>query len=179
MKISRTLRPDNREKEPVKILVKTRYRIYIILNNNFIITGTHAGMLLISPKGYELYDPNGNFHYEGIAEGTMRVFPVDITDHKTQKDIFKKYLDFQHVEGEDVYIYTFHVSKNEFDEVQKRIYDQVRCGGSFSCTKCVSNAVAGIGVFKSIDQDVFLPSSLKRQLDKISTPIRIARNTNE
>ena len=79
-------------KAPIKIEVRSQYKIYIMVNNNDYVAGTHAGMLLISPKSFEIYDPNGSFSYPGIAPGSSRLFPVyEATERPL---VYKSYLDF-------------------------------------------------------------------------------------
>lgn len=90
-------------KAPVKIAIKTNYRITIMVNDNTVILGTHAGMLLIGPNTFEIYDPNGSFHYPGISGGSLGLVPVD--DLGKQHDVFKKYLEYQLINGESLFVF--------------------------------------------------------------------------
>lgn len=164
----------NNKKDPVKIKVKTSYRITIMVNNNDVMVGTHAGMLLISPKGFEIFDPNGSFYYPEIAEGRLRLFPV--YEPQKRADVYRSYLEYQLADGGEVYIYTFYLSKDEFLKIEDRILNEEGCSGILSCSRCTSNAITGIGVFKNLPPDIFLPFKLKKELDKIANPIKILRN---
>lgn len=171
---NKTLTLSSKEnKEPVKIEVKTSYRITIMVNDNTIVLGTHAGMLLIAPNTFEIYDPNGSFHYPGISGGSLGLFPVD--DPSKQHDVFKKYLEYQLDDGNDVYIYSFYVSKAEFNEIEENIMSQKGCGAVLSCSQCTSSAIAGVGIFKNLPSGIFLPSNLKKEMDKIGKPLKILR----
>jgi hypothetical protein len=164
---------NDKKKEPVKLEIKTNYRITIIINDNTTIFGTHAGMLLIAPNTFEIYDPNGSFHYPGISGGSLGLFPVD--DTSKRHDVFQKYLEYQLDDGDDVYVYSFFVSKAEFNEIQENIINQKGCGSVLSCSQCTSSAISGIGVFKNLPSGIFLPSNLKKELDKIGKPLKILR----
>lgn len=171
---SKKLTPKNNEnKESVKVEIKTGYRITIIINNNTAVFGSHAGMLLIGPNVFEIYDPNGSFSYPGISGGSLGLFPVD--DASKRHDVFKKYLDYQLNDGEDVYIYSFNVSKKEFYEIEENIITQKNCGSVLSCSQCTSSAIAGVGIFKDVPSGIFLPSNLKKEMDKIGNPLKILR----
>ncbi|BCX73342.1 hypothetical protein KTJ16_20460 [Acinetobacter bereziniae] len=158
-------------KAPVKIAIKTNYRITIMVNDNTVILGTHAGMLLIGPNTFEIYDPNGSFHYPGISGGSLGLVPVD--DLGKQHDVFKKYLEYQLINGERVYLYSFYVSRKEFYQIEENILNQVGCGPVLNCTQCTSGAISGVGIFKNIPSGIFLPSNLKKEMDKISKPLKI------
>lgn len=162
-------------KEAVRLEVKTSYRITIIVNDNAPVLGTHAGMLLISPSTFEIYDPNGSFHYPDISGGSLGLFPVD--DTSKRHDVFKKYLEYQLNDGSDVYIYSFYVSKKEFHEIEENIINQKGCGSIMSCSQCTSSAISGVGVFKSVPTNIsmFLPSNLRKEMEKIGKPLKIIR----
>lgn len=164
----------NGNKTPVKVPVKTPYIITVMVNNNDMIAGTHAGMLLIGPDIFEIFDPNGSFEYPGIASGSMRLFPVYEANQRA--DVYKKYLEYQLADGGKVYVYKFHVSKQDFKQIQDRIEYGEGCSGVLNCSKCVSNAVTGISAFKSLPPDIFLPSNLKKELDKLKAPLKILKN---
>lgn len=163
-----------RNKVPIKVEIKTAYRIAVMVNNNDIVLGTHAGMLLIGPNIFEIFDPNGSFSYSGIAAGSLRLFPI--YDENQRVDVYKKYLEYQLSDGGDVYVYNFFVSREVFFQIEDRILNEEGCSGVLNCSKCISNAITGIGIFKSIPSDIFLPSNLKKELDKISKPLKIIKN---
>lgn len=173
--LNQTLTPTYaNSKTPVKVPFKTPYIITIMVNNNDMISGTHAGMLLLAPNVFEIFDPNGSFEYPGIASGSMRLFPVYEANQRA--DVYNKYLEYQLADGGEVYVYKFHVSKQEFKQVQERIEYGEGCSGVLNCSKCVSNAVTGLGVFKALPPNIFLPSNLKKELDKLKAPIKILKN---
>lgn len=161
-------------KSAVKVPVKTPYIVTIMVNNNDMISGTHAGMLLVGPNIFEIFDPNGSFEYPGIASGSMRVFPVYEANQRA--DVYNKYLEYQLVDGGEVYVYKFYVSQQEFKQIQNRIEYGEGCSGVLNCSKCVSNAVTGIGVFKTLPPDIFLPSNLNKELGKLKSPLKILKN---
>lgn len=175
MQAIKNLRPDNPNKPPVKIKVKTNYHIWVIVNDNNPLFGTHAGIILISPNSFEIYDPNGSFHYPGIAEGSLRVFPIESQDIDIKRDIVKKYIDYQTNDGKYVYLYKFNVTKNDFMQIQQRIYSEDGCYGSLNCSICVSNALSGVSVFEKLEPDIRLPSNLKKAMDKIGQAIRLEK----
>lgn len=172
--LNQTLTPTSSNKAPVKVPVKTPYLITIMVNDNDHISGTHAGMLLVAPNVFEIFDPNGSFEYSDIASGSLRLFPVYEADKRF--DVYNKYLEYQLVDGGNVYVYKFYVSKKEFYQIEDRILNYEGCSGVLNCSKCTSNAVTGIGVFKSLPPNIFLPSSLKKELDKIKSPLKILKN---
>lgn len=172
--LNKTLTLSNKEnKEPVKIEVKTSYRITIVINDNTMYFGTHAGMLLIAPNTFEIYDPNGSFHYPDISGGSLGLFPVD--DSSKQHDVFKKYLEFQLDNGNEVYLYSFYVSRKEFYQIEENILNRIGCGPILNCSQCTSGAISGVGVFKNVPSGIFRPASLKKEMDKLAKPLKIIR----
>jgi len=158
----------NAQKLPIKIGVG--YKIIIMINDNNFYAGTHAGMIMVSPTEFELYDPNGSFHYPGIAPGSSRIFPV--YDSKDYKSVFVAYINYQLTDGGEVYIYPFELSKSDFLEIQDNALNGVGCSIALDCSLCVSGAVSGIGVFKKLPR-IFRPKQLGQELRKLVNPIRL------
>lgn len=168
--IKRVLTQDSVNKKPVKVAVKTPYKIVMVLNDNTVLAGTHAGMILVAPDSFQIYDPNGSFKFEGVAGGSLNLFPIEGIEN--QRRAFEEYIRFQLINGERVFIYKFFVSKSEFFQIEERILEEA-CGSFLNCSLCASTAIAGIGPFKDIESGIFFPSKLKKALDKIGTPVKM------
>ena len=168
-KLKKVLTADNTAKKPVKVAVKSPYKIIIMVNDNDRF-GTHAGMIMVSPTSFQIYDPNGSFTFSGVAGGSLGLFPIDGIDN--QKRAFEEYIHFQLEDGKNVFIYKFFVSKKEYEEIEERILTE-SCGVVLYCSACTSSAIAGIGPFKTIESGIFLPANLKKAMDKIGTPVRM------
>lgn len=175
-KIKQILTPDKPDKKPVQVAVKTPYKIIIMVNDNDMFFGTHAGLIMVSPNVFQIYDPNGSFTFDNLSGGSLNIFLIDGIEN--QKRAFEEYMYYQLNNGTYVFIYKFFVSKQEFYEIEDRILNG-SCGTFFNCSLCVSTAIAGIGVFKPITGSIRLPSNLKKALDKIGTPVKMLRNAKK
>lgn len=169
-KVAKTLTEDKLNKKPVKVAVQSPYKIIIVVNDNTRIFGTHAGMIMVSPTTFQIYDPNGNFTLPDVAGGSLNLFPVD--GLQNQRNAYEAYIKFQLKDGANVYTYKFNVSKKDFDAIETRILEET-CGGVLYCSTCVSSSVSGIGPFKTLESGIFLPSNLKKAMDKLATPVRM------
>lgn len=67
------------------------------------------------------------------------------------------------------------VTRKEFYQIGENILNQVGCGPVLNCTQCTSGAISGVGVFKNIPSGIFRSASLKKEMDKISKPLKIIR----
>ena len=172
--LTQKLTPTNKEKkEPIKVSAKTPYMIIIMVNNNDVLVGTHAGMLMIGPNEFQLFDPSGHFVYPGYDFGSLRLISID--EHSKRADIYNKYLEDQLTDGGNVFVYKFYVTKSEYKQIGDRILYDTSCGAA-ECTICTSNAITGIGIFKNISPNIRFPSNLKKELDKIKAPLKILKN---
>lgn len=158
----------NTPKRPIKLGVG--HKIIIMINDNDFYTGTHAGMIMVSPTEFELYDPNGSFKYPGIAPGSARIFPV--YDFKDYKSVFVAYINYQLQDGGEVYIYSFEIAKNDFLKIQDNALNGVGCSIGLDCSLCVSGAISGVGVFNNLPR-IFRPKELGQELRKLVSPIKL------
>jgi hypothetical protein len=169
-KVAKILTKDKPNKKPVKVAVQSPYKIIIVVNDNNRAFDTHAGLIMVSPTTFQIYDPNGSFTLLDIGGGSLNLFPVD--GLQNQRNAYEAYIRFQLIDGANVYTYKFNVSKQNFDAIETRILEETY-GGILYCSTCVSSAVAGIGPFKTLESGIFLPSNLKKAMDKLAMPVRM------
>lgn len=141
-----------------------QYLIQVMINDNNLITGTHAGLILKSPTEQIIWDPSGSFHYPNYGEGSGREFHANTLSEAN--DMFREYMKYQYEQdGPDVRWYTFKVTKKNYEEIYKRV--DVGCGGIANCSICVSQVLSGIGPFKNLESGIRFPKNLRKAIEPL------------
>ena len=145
------------------------YLVQVMINDNDLMIGTHAGLILQSSESQIIWDPSGSFHYPNYGEGSSREFHA--YNLEEANDMFRKYLNYQYEQdGPDVKWYSFKVTKKDYEDIYKRI--DAGCGGVANCSSCVFQVLSGIGPFKDLELGIRFPKSLKKAIEPIFYKIR-------
>ncbi len=139
--------------------VNSGYKVSVMVNNNGLF-GTHAGLITNNGRVQTIWDPNGSFSYSGWSEGSGREFEAYTRIEQTK--MLSSYIQYQFDDGKDVNLYHFNVTPQDYNQIMQRIDNG--CGGMLSCAKCTSYAISGIGPFKTVPSEIFLPRTLNNHM---------------
>jgi RHS repeat-associated protein len=140
--------------DPVNLLDPRGLDTTVVINNNDVFTGTHAGVIVGSGADTVLYDPGGSYHTVEKGSGdALYGDGVDIGD----------YIRYQQLDGPDVQVYTFPTTSAEEMLIKERISN----GGMNipgSCAIDASSVLNGIGPFNGLGT-YFTPNGLGNALN--------------
>ena len=133
--------------------------IYVIVNNNDPVIGTHVGTFVTTlgkPDKNVLYDAGGSFQLS--TRGSGDAFFGGEAD-------LKAYIQYQKKDGNDVKVFRFITTPQEDDIFRQNIDDQSGCMGGM-CAICSGNVLRGTGPFKSLGSTK-TPAGMARELQAI------------
>ena len=112
----------------------------VVINNNFPVLGTHAGLMVRRGNESTLYDPAGSF--KNVERGSGGILDGENAN-------LGEYVRFQKVDGPDVFIFRFDTTPAEEKKIISNM-EEIADRRGFTCAISVSEALNGIGIFKDL-----------------------------